>query len=482
MPLLLADNILTEIIDDPLSFRSILIIFNALVLVGLLAWLFAGRWRRTRTPRNLAEADDDEALEGRRLERVLGWALLSSAIIAIALPLYWLREPARQSAAEEGFDERSVERGAVLFAAEGGEDYDETVSLACANCHGGDGSGGSATTVVTPSDPECEPPEGGEIDYDALPQCRPAQVTWRAPALDTVFLRYPDADENNRTGREQIKQVLVFGRPGTPMPAWGVEYQNVPSTGAKNDQAIEDLLNYIESIQLSPEEAKERNTAEFEDLRGTASPEELAEREAAVEDARADLEALPEDAPEEQVAEAEDAVTNAINQLKEIQSLPQQAVTDAEVAVETAEAAIEDAESAEALAAAEAELESARAQLENAEAWLAETEAASDGELLFELNCARCHTEGWSYYDPLNPDAAPPPGPPGGGAFGPNLRDGSEVTQFPNPVLHEQFITNGSRFQQPYGEAGIGSGRMPGFGSVLDEDQIAAIVEYERNL
>jgi len=481
MPTLLADNIFTQVIHDPLSLYSIIIILDVLVVVGLLTWLVLGRWRRTRTPRNLSRPDDDNTLEGRRLERVLGWALLSSAVIAIALPVYWLREPARQSAAQEGFDDRSVERGAVLFAAEGSDNYNETLSLGCANCHGGDGGGGSATTVVTSSAPECEPPDGGEVDYEALPQCRPQQVTWRAPALNTVFLRYPDTDENNRTGREQIKQILVFGRPGTPMPAWGTAYENVPSTGAKNNQAIEDLLNYLESIQLSSDEAIARNTTDFENLRGTATPAELADRQAAVDEARVQLATLPPDASDQQRADAQDAVDNAVNQLKEIQSLPQQAVTDAEVAVLNAQDQVESADTPEARAAAEAALASAQRDLANAQAWLARTDAATDGQLLFELNCARCHTEGWSYYDPLHPDAAPAPGPAGGGAYGPNLR-GSEVTQFPNPVLHQQFVTDGSRYQQPYGESGIGTGRMPGFGAILTEDQIAAIVDYERNL
>ncbi|MEZ5171152.1 MAG: cytochrome c [Acidimicrobiia bacterium] len=478
----LADNVITEVFDDPTSFRSLVIILNVLVIIGLTIWLFRARFRTKSKPPNLTPNYDDDTLETSRLERVLGWALLCSAVIAIALPVYWLREPARQSAAETGFDERSIERGAVLFAAEGGENFDAALSLACANCHGGDGSGGSATTVVVPSDPACEPPEGGEIDFDTQPECRPSQVAWSAPPLDTVFLRYPDQSPDNRTGRDQIKQIIVFGRPGTPMPAWGTSYGDVTSTGAKNDQAIEDLLNYIESIQLEPDEAMDRATTEFDNLRGTADPAELADREAAVEEARAKRAALPDTATEDQTAEATDAVTNAINQLGEIQSVPQKAVTDAEVAVEEAAAQLTAADSPEAVEASELALESARRQLENAEAWAASVEEASDGELLFQLNCARCHTDGWSYYNPLDPDAAPLPGPQGGGAFGPNLRDGSEVRQFPNAADHSAFIFSGSTYQVPYGVAGIGTGRMPGFGQMLTEEQIDAIVEYERDL
>ena len=38
-------------------------------------------------------------------------------------------------------------------------------------------------------------------------------MTWQAPALDVVLLRYP---------RAQVVEIITFGRKGTPMPAWGV--------------------------------------------------------------------------------------------------------------------------------------------------------------------------------------------------------------------------------------------------------------------
>ena len=44
------------------------------------------------------------------------------------------------------------------------------------------------------------------------------------------------------------------------------------------------------------------------------------------------------------------------------------------------------------------------------------------------------------------------------------------------------FIKNGSDVGQRYGKQGQGSGRMPGFGSLLTDEQIKAIVEYVRSL
>jgi hypothetical protein len=58
---------------------------------------------------------DDEAMEGQRLNQVLGWSLVMMGIVAIGLPLYWLKEPSRQAGAVKGFDDRAAGRGEVLF-------------------------------------------------------------------------------------------------------------------------------------------------------------------------------------------------------------------------------------------------------------------------------------------------------------------------------------------------------------------------------
>ena len=54
--------------------------------------------------------------------------------------------------------------------------------------------------------------------------------------------------------------------------------------------------------------------------------------------------------------------------------------------------------------------------------------------------------------------------------------------QFPDAEEQIAFIISGSQNAVGYGVNGIGSGRMPGFGNVLSEDQIRLIVEYERSL
>ncbi len=102
------------------------------------------------------------------------------------------------------------------------------------------------------------------------------------------------------------------------------------------------------------------------------------------------------------------------------------------------------------------------------------------GEALFSssyasgaYSCARCHTSGWSYGEP---------GVTGQGAFGWNLTGGSTVDHFPNETDMINFIKAGSEMGKRYGTQGQGSGRMPGFGSSLTDEQIKAVVEYVRSL
>jgi mono/diheme cytochrome c family protein len=62
------------------------------------------------------------------------------------------------------------------------------------------------------------------------------------------------------------------------------------------------------------------------------------------------------------------------------------------------------------------------------------------------------------------------------------LTGGSSVRQFPKQQDMIDFIKGGSEYGKRYGEQGQGGGRMPGFGKVLTEEQITAIVEYVRGL
>ena len=136
-------------------------------------------------------------------------------------------------------------------------------------------------------------------------------------------------------------------------------------------------------------------------------------------------------------------------------------------------------------AAAASGVVAAQQALTNSQNWEDTVSKASQGELLFDVNCARCHTKGASYYDPNNL-ALPKPPPNGSGAFGPNLTGGSTLRQFPGVAAGEQqqfdWVAVGRPANEGYGVRGISSGRMPYFVNMLSEKQIKAIVAYERSL
>jgi len=221
----------------------------AVVLVMLIGWFIylLSAAKRTYEPGvelttapNRKPYYDDEAMEGKRLTKYLWWAFGTLAISAVALPVYWVREPFRQAGAgldrgKEYFSEESIARGERYFQASPGDPpTPREPHYGCENCHGKKGVGGVAPyTLTDPANP------------DALPQ----QVAWTAPPLNTVMLRFR---------HDEVKFVLTYGRAGTPMPPWGIS-----GGGALNDQQLEDLIAYLDSIKLDPKDVKEANLKEY---------------------------------------------------------------------------------------------------------------------------------------------------------------------------------------------------------------------------
>jgi mono/diheme cytochrome c family protein len=171
---------------------------------------------------------DDEAMEGRRLERALGWALVLLVIASIGPLVYWLNEPSRQAGAVAEFDRKAVARGHSLFQPTDSPEHG--AHFGCATCHGAQGQGGVTNYTIT--------------DYLGANRT----VKWTAPAIDTALLKFsPD----------EVKTILTYGRANSPMPAWGVE-----GGGPMNAQQITDLVAYLDSIKITPAKARERALAE----------------------------------------------------------------------------------------------------------------------------------------------------------------------------------------------------------------------------
>ena len=211
--------------------RNILFLVNGIALIAFLVIAIVGsRRHKPAPPMNLTPYYDDEVMEGPKLERFLGAAVIFSAILAASLPLYWLREPNRQKSMSADFLKSSEERGRLRFAVAGTVPASEVLNLECARCHGAKAEGGAATFLLSPTKP-------GDLVKT---------VSWTAPSLNDVLLRFSP---------EEVTQIITYGRPGTPMPAWGLA-----GGGPLPDQPISDLVNYLQSIQLKPAEAMKRNT------------------------------------------------------------------------------------------------------------------------------------------------------------------------------------------------------------------------------
>jgi mono/diheme cytochrome c family protein len=148
----------------------------------------------------------------------MAWGVVFIFLVALWLPTLWLREPNQNVADAVELITRSSERGATWFQ-EASED--NPTGFGCARCHGEEAQGGSVPFTT---------PEGEFIEAYPVP-----------PLVDVcggATTGHPAIGEF-----EDIRQTIMEGRPGTPMPSWSVRF-----AGPMNDQQIQDLLNYITEL------------------------------------------------------------------------------------------------------------------------------------------------------------------------------------------------------------------------------------------
>ena len=198
------------------DFRVIGLTVGALVLIAFVALFF--RNIQAAKPELGSEIElapnrkpylSDEDLEGTKLDKALTFALVNLGILALALPLYWLAEPGRQSGAIDAYNASFESRGEGTYV--GGAQ--------CVNCHSAGGTGGVAPYVL----------QDGDGQFVANAQ-------WQAPALNNVLLRYSE---------EEVRYILNFGRPGSPMAAWGT-----PGGGPLTTQQVDNVIIYLRTVQV----------------------------------------------------------------------------------------------------------------------------------------------------------------------------------------------------------------------------------------
>ena len=467
---------------------TLVVTIVALGAIGWFAYLVGSGSRRDRrdpVPANLSASQTDDEMETKRLDRTLVGAVVSAAFLTLAMPIYYLGELDRQEGFVEEFSEGSLERGLHV--------WDE---FGCGDCHGVAAGGGVAAFLE----------ERSQVNV----------AGWAAPALDDIFYRYD---------RDEVGFWIVYGRANTPMPPWGLE-----GGGPLNSQQIDDLINYIQSIQVDQPAALLKieglvNGA-VNRLDGAADSVaiQITEQQELIETIRtseASSQVISEMAERARdlldgAGSGIDTDGDGLSDVAEtgLTAVLQQALAAGFVATElsfdprNAETliGIRDARSA-ARAVGDLEsngnsltitfqnqevlVEQARfglGFLESAagnERWTVDVDAVAEATFegdvegatravsLYNAYCARCHTAGYSAGPAFQQTQA-------SGSLGPSLRAGRALTQF---LTHEDmydFVLGGSVSGQGYGVNGVGSGRMPGFGMVLSAEDVNLIVQYLR--
>jgi len=513
-----------------------------LVWIGYLVLSSRRRARRVEeTPQNLSPFLSDDEMETKRVTRVLNLAVISAAVLAVALPIYYINEGDRQTAAAERIHERNVSEGSHWYE-----------NFSCVDCHGPGGSGGGAPFVEARST---------------------LSTTWNAPSLNDIFFRYSP---------EEIEHWIVYGRPGTPMPANGLE-----GGGAMTVEEVEQVMDYLYSVSITQgqalDEVEGAVTAALDRIsRGDAAvARRILEQEAVLADTLdavdkfAAIEDLPgevramlagdgtctpasaalvgsrcgepgtdtdrdglSDAAETRLTEMGVIVDQNLlvrsvrdqtddegapvtdpdgNPLTEVVTIPDPSIPevynlnlDPENAFTNESVTgtpIPDLDRFEIFLT---ELDTAHLTLGvTAERLDLFTESVQSGidflyaaaeDRLWDIDFEAVSTDSglsaedteravglYNAYCARCHTAGYSAGVifeqgPGTGAWGPALTDGRSVVQFPDPAEQEAFIATGSDDSVHYGINGLGSGRMPGFGQILSAEDIALIVAYERTL
>jgi hypothetical protein len=191
----------------------------AVVVVALALVVGARRPRRppgVDIPAGMRSGPSDADLEKPILERYLVWGTLLVLLMALWIPAIFVTENRTNKDDLINIDEQSVERGR-LTTMPGTEE--NQLGFNCERCHGPGLHGGqnvfNGSVVAVPN----------------------LQTVCGGAAYGHPLIK----------GVSDIVNTIAMGRTGTDMPSWSVRF-----AGAMDDQQIQDLVNYILSIQKEP--------------------------------------------------------------------------------------------------------------------------------------------------------------------------------------------------------------------------------------
>lgn len=193
----------------------------ALALVAVAAMAGVRRPRRKPDldiPNAMKPGPSDPDLERPILEKLYAWGLLIFLFLAFWVPAVWLREPGTNTKDGENFLEESIQRG-YLTTLPGNEK--NQLGFNCQRCHGPGLHGGqnvfNGRVVAVPN----------------------LQTVCGGSAFGHPLIK----------GLQDVVDTISQGRASTDMPSWSVRF-----AGAMDDQQINDVVNYLISIQKVPKD------------------------------------------------------------------------------------------------------------------------------------------------------------------------------------------------------------------------------------
>jgi cytochrome c553 len=167
-------------------------------------------------PPAMRAAPSDQDLEVPVREKLYAWGMILVVIMAIWVPVVFLRENVTNKSDTIALDQQSVLRG--MLTTKPGTEVNQ-IGFNCERCHGTDLHGGQNVY------------NGNVVPVPNL------QTVCGGAATGHPLIK----------GLQDIVDTIAEGRTGTDMPSWSVRF-----AGAMDDQQIQDLVNYILSIQKVP--------------------------------------------------------------------------------------------------------------------------------------------------------------------------------------------------------------------------------------
>lgn len=199
--------------------QGIVLAVGGAIFVAIAAGIVFLRGRRQAAitgpdiPRGMRPGPSDSDLETPLLQKLQGWGVLLVVFLVVWVPATWLFEPDRNLKQEDALTIDAIHRGSLAVELFGEENQ---TGVGCVRCHGSELQGSVILDTKT-------------------------GTPFRTPNLTTVcggpFTGHPQI-----YGLNDIYTTIEQGR--NLMPSWSIRF-----AGALNDQQINDIVNYIVSIQ-----------------------------------------------------------------------------------------------------------------------------------------------------------------------------------------------------------------------------------------